>query len=130
MRCRIRWVYFEIVQELLESELWISFTLSHILRTTPTTLYFSYFTNMYVTHCLSFLLHIEFYSERAESTGATGDRLKEGSAINQSLSTLGNVIKALADLSMGNKKTVGKWWVLNNYLIWINLLWWQWRKYL
>uniref|UniRef100_A0A8W8LYM8 Kinesin-like protein n=1 Tax=Magallana gigas TaxID=29159 RepID=A0A8W8LYM8_MAGGI len=45
-------------------------------------------------------------SERAESTGATGDRLKEGSAINQSLSTLGNVIKALADLSMGNKKTV------------------------
>ncbi|XP_046575245.1 kinesin-like protein KIF28P [Haliotis rubra] len=45
-------------------------------------------------------------SERAESTGATGDRLKEGSAINQSLSTLGNCIKALADLSMGKKKTV------------------------
>ena len=34
-----------------------------------------------------------FNSERAESTGATGDRLKEGSAINQSLSTLGNCIK-------------------------------------
>ena len=32
-------------------------------------------------------------SERADSTGATGDRLKEGSAINQSLSSLGNVIK-------------------------------------
>lgn len=32
-------------------------------------------------------------SERADSTGATGDRLKEGSAINQSLSTLGNVIR-------------------------------------
>jgi hypothetical protein len=32
-------------------------------------------------------------SERADSTGATGDRLKEGSAINQSLSALGNVIK-------------------------------------
>ena len=32
-------------------------------------------------------------SERADSTGATGDRLKEGSAINKSLSTLGNVIK-------------------------------------
>ena len=47
-------------------------------------------------------------SERADSTGATGDRLKEGSAINQSLSTLGNVIKALADQSSGNKKTVGK----------------------
>ena len=32
-------------------------------------------------------------SERADSTGATGDRLKEGSAINLSLSTLGNCIK-------------------------------------
>ena len=47
------------------------------------------------------------YSERADSTGATGDRLKEGSAINQSLSTLGNVIKALADQSQGKKKIVG-----------------------
>ena len=36
-------------------------------------------------------------SERAESTGATGDRLKEGAAINKSLSALGNVISALAD---------------------------------
>lgn len=35
-------------------------------------------------------------SERADSTGATGDRLKEGSAINLSLSSLGNVISALA----------------------------------
>lgn len=43
-------------------------------------------------------------SERAESTGATGDRLKEGSAINASLSALGNVISALADMSMGKKK--------------------------
>ncbi|KAJ3153069.1 Kinesin-like protein kif3a [Geranomyces michiganensis] len=34
-------------------------------------------------------------SERANATGATGDRLKEGSAINQSLSCLGNVINAL-----------------------------------
>lgn len=41
------------------------------------------------------------FSERAESTGATGDRLKEGSAINKSLSALGNVIKALADQSTG-----------------------------
>ena len=47
------------------------------------------------------------HSERADSTGATGDRLKEGSAINQSLSTLGNVIKALADQSTGKKKVVG-----------------------
>ena len=45
-------------------------------------------------------------SERAESTGATGSRLKEGAAINQSLSCLGNVIKALADISKG--KTKGK----------------------
>ncbi|KAK6165825.1 hypothetical protein SNE40_022663 [Patella caerulea] len=45
-------------------------------------------------------------SERAESTGATGDRLKEGSAINQSLSSLGNCIKALADISQGKKKVV------------------------
>mgnify|MGYP000069202555 CR=1 FL=1 len=39
-----------------------------------------------------------------DSTGATGDRLKEGSAINQSLSALGNVISALAEVSMGKKK--------------------------
>eukprot|EP01006_Ploeotia_vitrea_P037464 TRINITY_DN66130_c1_g7_i1.p1 TRINITY_DN66130_c1_g7~~TRINITY_DN66130_c1_g7_i1.p1 ORF type:complete len:1115 (-),score=699.87 TRINITY_DN66130_c1_g7_i1:56-3073(-) len=43
-------------------------------------------------------------SERSDSTGATGDRLKEGCAINQSLSALGNVIKALADVSSGKKK--------------------------
>nr|CAB3259102.1 kinesin-like protein KIF28P [Phallusia mammillata] len=35
-------------------------------------------------------------SERAKSTGATGDRLKEGSAINKSLLNLGTVIEALA----------------------------------
>lgn len=45
-------------------------------------------------------------SERAESTGATGDRLKEGAAINQSLSCLGNVISALADISNGKKVVV------------------------
>lgn len=43
-------------------------------------------------------------SERAESTGATGDRLKEGCAINASLSALGNVISALAERAMGKKK--------------------------
>jgi hypothetical protein len=31
-------------------------------------------------------------SERADQTGATGDRLKESANINKSLSTLGNVI--------------------------------------
>ncbi|OQR86076.1 kinesin, partial [Thraustotheca clavata] len=38
-------------------------------------------------------------SERAAKTGATGDRLKEGAAINKSLSALGNVINMLADKS-------------------------------
>ncbi|RKF62045.1 putative kinesin-related motor protein [Erysiphe neolycopersici] len=47
-------------------------------------------------------------SERATSTGATGARLKEGAEINRSLSTLGRVIAALADLSDGKKKKVGK----------------------
>ncbi|KAF1959111.1 kinesin-domain-containing protein [Byssothecium circinans] len=43
-------------------------------------------------------------SERAQSTGATGARLKEGAEINRSLSTLGRVIASLADISMGKKK--------------------------
>src|ERR1700712_4396954 len=43
-------------------------------------------------------------SERATSTGATGARLKEGAEINRSLSTLGRVIAALADLSSGKSK--------------------------
>uniref|UniRef100_A0A5K3ENU8 Kinesin motor domain-containing protein n=1 Tax=Mesocestoides corti TaxID=53468 RepID=A0A5K3ENU8_MESCO len=41
-------------------------------------------------------------SERADSTGSTGDRLKEGANINRSLSALGNVISALVE----NKKVV------------------------
>lgn len=46
-------------------------------------------------------------SERAESTGATGDRLKEGAAINLSLTMLGNVITALAEKSnFPNKKVM------------------------
>ncbi|KAL9088625.1 MAG: hypothetical protein Q9165_006145 [Trypethelium subeluteriae] len=43
-------------------------------------------------------------SERATSTGATGARLKEGAEINRSLSTLGRVIAALADMSSGKGK--------------------------
>ena len=46
-------------------------------------------------------------SERANSTGATGARLKEGAEINRSLSTLGRVIAALADVSAG-KTVAGK----------------------
>jgi uncharacterized protein YaaQ len=45
-------------------------------------------------------------SERANSTGATGDRLKEGAAINQSLSNLGLVISALAEQANHPKKKV------------------------
>ena len=36
-------------------------------------------------------------SERQSKTGATGQRLKEATKINLSLSTLGNVISALVD---------------------------------
>ncbi|KAI9353705.1 P-loop containing nucleoside triphosphate hydrolase protein [Obelidium mucronatum] len=43
-------------------------------------------------------------SERADSTGATGDRLKEGAQINQSLSALGNVISALTSPTKGSSK--------------------------
>ncbi|UJR32870.1 hypothetical protein I4U23_020331 [Adineta vaga] len=44
-------------------------------------------------------------SERADATGATGDRLKEGANINKSLTTLGKVIAALAEMSSKNRKT-------------------------
>jgi len=43
-------------------------------------------------------------SERADATGATGDRLKEGANINKSLTTLGKVIAALAEMSSKNRK--------------------------
>ncbi|GAA5927744.1 uncharacterized protein JCM15063_005982 [Sporobolomyces koalae] len=43
-------------------------------------------------------------SERANSTGATGVRLKEGALINKSLTTLGRVIAALAAASGGTKE--------------------------
>lgn len=55
---------------------------------------------------MSLLFMYPLGSERADSTGATGDRLKEGANINKSLSALGNVISALADLSMGKKKVM------------------------
>lgn len=45
-------------------------------------------------------------SEKAAQTGATGDRLKEGSMINKSLSALGNVIEKLADRGSEKKKNV------------------------
>uniref|UniRef100_A0AAY4C0G5 plus-end-directed kinesin ATPase n=1 Tax=Denticeps clupeoides TaxID=299321 RepID=A0AAY4C0G5_9TELE len=43
-------------------------------------------------------------SERADSTGAKGTRLKEGANINKSLTTLGKVISALAEVVSRSKK--------------------------
>lgn len=43
-------------------------------------------------------------SERANSTGATGQRLKEGANINKSLTSLGKVIAGLAEQSMEEGK--------------------------
>lgn len=45
-------------------------------------------------------------SERASKSGAEGERLKEGSNINRSLVTLGQVISSLADQSGGKSKKV------------------------
>ncbi|XP_072363261.1 kinesin-like protein KIF28 [Scyliorhinus torazame] len=42
-------------------------------------------------------------SERQKTSGSEGDRLREGSAINLSLTTLGNVISVLAEIAMGKK---------------------------
>ncbi|XP_045925981.1 uncharacterized protein kif16bb isoform X1 [Micropterus dolomieu] len=47
-------------------------------------------------------------SERADATHTTGTRLKEGANINKSLVTLGSVISALADLSVGRLSTKKK----------------------
>ncbi|MCJ1393617.1 kinesin-like protein Klp8 [Xylographa bjoerkii] len=58
-------------------------------------------------------------SERATSTGATGARLKEGAEINRSLSTLGRVIAALADLSMGKKKNASMVPYRDSVLTWL-----------
>eukprot|EP00118_Oscarella_pearsei_P004125 m.17158 g.17158 ORF g.17158 m.17158 type:complete len:2041 (+) comp27345_c0_seq1:160-6282(+) len=46
-------------------------------------------------------------SERAGKSGAEGDRLREGSNINKSLTTLGLVISHLADQSSGKSKRSG-----------------------
>ena len=45
-------------------------------------------------------------SERQKSTDSAGERLKEASAINKSLSALGNVIKALVDVADGKERHV------------------------
>jgi hypothetical protein len=45
-------------------------------------------------------------SEKAGQTGATGDRLKEGCAINKSLTVLGTCISVLADKASGKGKGI------------------------
>ncbi|KAJ5404360.1 hypothetical protein N7509_004231 [Penicillium cosmopolitanum] len=58
-------------------------------------------------------------SERANSTGATGARLKEGAEINRSLSTLGRVIAALADVSSGKLKKASMVPYRDSILTWL-----------
>ena len=55
-------------------------------------------------------------SERANSTGATGARLKEGANINRSLTTLGKVIAALAIASAEPAKNAKKKAALDNFV--------------
>lgn len=57
-------------------------------------------------------------SERADSTGAKGTRLKEGANINKSLTTLGKVISALAEIVSGSDlvRTLD-----NLYLVLVNM---------
>ena len=49
-------------------------------------------------------MFLVFHSERADATGATGVRLKEGGNINKSLVTLGSVISSLGmyDLTLAS----------------------------
>ncbi len=52
-------------------------------------------------------------SERAVKTGAVGERLREGSSINRSLTTLGLVISKLAE--QGSDKVNGEKTTCPNY---------------
>lgn len=45
-------------------------------------------------------------SERCKSAGTTGDRLKEAASINKSLSTLGDVINSLVEVSEGKNRYI------------------------
>ena len=45
-------------------------------------------------------------SERQKASGAAGERLREASSINKSLSTLGHVIMSLADVQRGAHRHV------------------------
>lgn len=56
-------------------------------------MYFNFIDELFI------VLFYFIFSERANATGATGQRLKEGAHINKSLVTLGSVISALAEVS-------------------------------
>lgn len=57
-------------------------------------------------------------SERADSTGAKGTRLKEGANINKSLTTLGKVISALAEVVSVTKMIKFRWlWFCFRHLV-------------
>lgn len=45
-------------------------------------------------------------SERQKASGAAGERLREASSINKSLSTLGHVIMSLVDMQRGAHRHV------------------------
>jgi len=45
-------------------------------------------------------------SERLKASGAAGERLKEASSINKSLSALGHVIMSLVDVAAGRRRHV------------------------
>ena len=45
-------------------------------------------------------------SERQKASGAAGERLREASSINKSLSTLGHVIMSLVDMQRGAPRHV------------------------
>ncbi|CAG9832572.1 unnamed protein product [Diabrotica balteata] len=63
-------------------------------------------TNMNETSSRSHAVFTIFFTQqRADSTGAKGTRLKEGANINKSLTTLGKVISALAEIASKNKKS-------------------------
>ena len=49
-----------------------------------------------------------FFSERADATGATGERLMEGGLINKSLVTLGTVISHLGKAKNNHNKLIGE----------------------
>ena len=101
--CNLKLLLKLYVQRLLRWNLENIFTLTHVLCAWQCHLLVTHLSSVVSDKLIFFMaMFLCFNSERAESTGATGDRLKEGSAINQSLSTLGNCIKGTLTLFLSN----------------------------